>query len=246
MARELYNSIISKIASVVPMFAKALVDIELEKIDATSYTVTPIQLRKIFNEGVLPKLREFVETPAELGTMGVGMIILDENDRMVFINVVAKRLVGTDEKIIFDDREKLENEQLKAVRSVLQFLKAEKRVLVKRVRIEKSKIVLDIIGGPLRDKAGKVSGAVFFLQDITLSAALELETDRLYVELEKTKTALEGKVRERTEELVKRIDELEKMQQLIVGRELKMIELKKEVEKLEKRSKAKSRSKKKR
>lgn len=233
MARELYNSIISKIASVVPMFAKALVDIELEKIGATPYTVTPIQLRKIFNEGVLPKLKKFVKTPAELETMGVGMIILDKNDKIVFINVAAKRFVGKDEKTIFVGKKKFDNEQLKAVRSILQFLKIEKRVLEKRVNIEKPKIVLDIIGGPVRDKTGKVSGAIFFLQDITLGVALELETDRLYAELEKTKTALEEKVRERTKELIKRIGELEKMQQLTVGRELKMIELKKQIKRLE-------------
>jgi len=239
VAKELYNSIISKIASVVPMFAKALVDIELEKINATPYTVTPIQLRKILNEGILPKLKKFVKTPTELETMGVGMIVMDKNDKVVFSNAVAKKLIGTDEKVVFNNRKKFKNEQLEAVNSILKFLKKEKRVLAKRIKIEKPKIVLDIIGGSLIDKTDKVSGAIFFLQDITLRVALELETDRLYEELEKAKTSLEEKVRERTKELEKerkelteRMDELKRFQDLIIGREKKMIEFKKEIAEL--------------
>jgi len=43
---------------------------------------------------------------------------------------------------------------------------------------------------------------------------------------------LEKKVEERTKELQRRVEELEKFHKLTVGRELKMIELKKEIKKL--------------
>lgn len=53
-------------------------------------------------------------------------------------------------------------------------------------------------------------------------------------ELKKLQEELEKKVEERTKELQKRIEELEKFQKAAVARELKMIELKKEIEKLTK------------
>jgi len=52
-------------------------------------------------------------------------------------------------------------------------------------------------------------------------------------ELENTNFELEEKVKKRTEELKERVEELERFQKITVGRELKMVELKKEIEKLE-------------
>ncbi|MFH1482047.1 MAG: HAMP domain-containing protein [Patescibacteria group bacterium] len=52
------------------------------------------------------------------------------------------------------------------------------------------------------------------------------------VALEDANTSLEEKVKERTEELQKRLEELEKFQRLTIGRELKMVELKKEIKKI--------------
>ncbi|MBI4692144.1 MAG: hypothetical protein HY773_01740 [Candidatus Terrybacteria bacterium] len=52
--------------------------------------------------------------------------------------------------------------------------------------------------------------------------------------LEDLKENLEEMVKKRTEELQKKVDELERFHNLTVGRELKMMELKKEIEKLKK------------
>jgi len=55
-------------------------------------------------------------------------------------------------------------------------------------------------------------------------------------ELEELARSLESKVKGRTKELEKRLSELEKFHKLIVGRELKMIDLKKELAKLKSRN----------
>jgi hypothetical protein len=62
--------------------------------------------------------------------------------------------------------------------------------------------------------------------------AAELEKIKL---LSKLKEELEEKVKERTRELQEKIKELEKFQKMAVGRELKMIELKREIEELKKK-----------
>ncbi len=78
-------------------------------------------------------------------------------------------------------------------------------------------------------------------------ASLEIKVRARTKELQELNQALEQKVKERTkelekskEEIQKRADELEKFYQLTVGRELKMIELKQRIKKLEEELKQKS------
>lgn len=65
-------------------------------------------------------------------------------------------------------------------------------------------------------------------------AVLEVKIKARTKAIEEEKELLDERVKERTKELQKRINELEKFHRLTVGRELKMIELKKEIEKLKK------------
>ena len=63
---------------------------------------------------------------------------------------------------------------------------------------------------------------------------LEIKVRARTRELSELNKTLEEKVRERTKELRERVDELNKWFKLTVGRELKIIELKQEIEKLRK------------
>jgi two-component system, chemotaxis family, CheB/CheR fusion protein len=71
---------------------------------------------------------------------------------------------------------------------------------------------------------------ILAIEDITNRKRLEKEM------IEYTK-GLEGKVVERTKELAERIKELESLNKTMTGRELKMVELKKEIEDLKKLAK---------
>jgi methyl-accepting chemotaxis protein len=66
---------------------------------------------------------------------------------------------------------------------------------------------------------------------------LEIKVKERTKELQDLTGSLEEKVKEKTKELQQRINELEKFHNVTVGRELKMIELKKKVEELEKKIK---------
>lgn len=69
-----------------------------------------------------------------------------------------------------------------------------------------------------RDREGKLIGYFIGIVDIT--------------ELKELQESLEKKVKQRTKELQERIDELERFRKLTEGRELRMVELKEEIERL--------------
>jgi len=66
---------------------------------------------------------------------------------------------------------------------------------------------------------------------------LEIRVAARTKELQELNKSLEEKVQERTRELQERLNELERFHRLTVGRELKMIELKKELEQLRAKNK---------
>jgi len=68
------------------------------------------------------------------------------------------------------------------------------------------------------------------LNDLTTS--LEKRVEERTIELEFAKSGLEEEVKKRTEELSQKLEELEKFQRVAVGRELKMVELKKQISSL--------------
>jgi len=63
---------------------------------------------------------------------------------------------------------------------------------------------------------------------------LEIKVKARTMELEELTQGLEEQVKERTKELQVKVEELEKFNKLVVGRELKMVELKEEIAKLKK------------
>ena len=72
------------------------------------------------------------------------------------------------------------------------------------------------------------------LETVTAQVALALENARLYGETSRHAADLEERVRERTAELEGKNQELERMNRLFVGRELRMRELKERIAELEK------------
>ena len=81
-------------------------------------------------------------------------------------------------------------------------------------------IAANVYFGSRRNKKGILNGFFVGVTDIG--------------ELKKLQKGLEKKVRERTKELQEKIDEMKKFQRLTIDRELKMAELKEEIERLKK------------
>lgn len=86
------------------------------------------------------------------------------------------------------------------------------------------KIILE-----LTDRAKELESAKSALEES--KTVLEIRVQARTRELSELAGTLESKVEERTKELKAKLEELEKFQRLTIGRELKMIELKKELKK---------------
>lgn len=116
--------------------------------------------------------------------------------------------------------EKKEIEKILAEVSKKEIIRHEELTLISKM---KKKISVSLFISSRKDKEGNFLG--YFLGIIDIS------------ELKKLQEEMEAKIEERTKELREKIEELENINRLIVGRELKMIELKKEIESLKEKFK---------
>lgn len=94
---------------------------------------------------------------------------------------------------------------------------------------------IEELGEEFNRMAGELSKYQTALEES--KTVLEIKVKARTRELEELAKSLESKVKGRTKELEERLSELEKFHKLTVGRELKMMELKRELEKLKKKSK---------
>ena len=117
---------------------------------------------------------------------------------------------------------------IRQLEGLLQSLDKAKSELEKRVR-ERTK---DLKERTL--ELGEAKKTIEEARDV-----LEIKVKARTIELKDLNKSLEEKVGQRTEELQKKVDELNKWYRLTVGRELRMVELKKEIEKLKRRKKDK-------
>ncbi|MDI6592133.1 MAG: hypothetical protein QME61_04390, partial [Patescibacteria group bacterium] len=82
----------------------------------------------------------------------------------------------------------------------------------------------------LKEKSKKTEELIAALEEA--KKVLEIRVEARTRELRELVEQREEIIKERTKELRKKIEELERFQKLAVGRELKMIELKEEIERL--------------
>lgn len=170
-------------------------------------------------EGFLKDLWQFLPLP--LCYVNPNLVILDANSALgEFLGFQPMELIGKRIEIFFAKKSLAEeifqklSRKKKPIRREGQFLnKTGKR---------KEVVILTTLR---QDSQGDILGYYLALSDIS--------------ELKKLQYILEEKVQERTRELQERIKQLERFRKATVGRELKMIELKKKIKRLEKKLKKK-------
>lgn len=93
-------------------------------------------------------------------------------------------------------------------------------------------LAANILTDLFRKRTEELSRTKTLLEDSR--AILEIKVKARTEELKELAASLDEQVKERTKELQEKLEELKKFQKLTVGRELKMIELKKEIKELKK------------
>jgi len=143
-------------------------------------------------------------------------IIIDVNQAFQrLIKYRAIEIVGKPLEEIFVEK--------KEVESFLEEVRKKEKVVSKELTLvskEKKEIPVNVSVSIRKDEAGNLIGYFLAFFDIA--------------EVKKFREKLEEKVKERTKELNEKVEELEKFHKLAVGRELKMIALKNEIEELKK------------
>jgi len=141
-------------------------------------------------------------------------VIIDVNRRFEELTgYQAIEAIGESFHSIFLEKKKIKNIEAEILQKPI--IKDKEATLLTK-RLEKIPVTLSL--SQRRDFEGNFIG--YFVGLIDITAFKELQAN------------LEKKVKERTKELQERLNELENFSRLTVGRELKMIELKKELEQL--------------
>lgn len=142
----------------------------------------------------------------------LGMIINVNKAAEDLTGYKSFEIVGEHVTSIFLEKKKIEKiEEIVKKRAIHG---KELALVVKK----RKKIPVNVSVSGRRDKAGNYIGYFLAFSDITEIKALQ--------------GSLERKVRERTKELQKRVGDLERFHKLTIGRELKMVELKKRIKEL--------------
>ena len=204
---------------------------------------------------VIEKLKESVEktkreTKAILAGLGDGISIQDRDFKIIYQNEVMQKIMGNQiGKYCYNAYEKRDQVCEKCPIEIA--LKTGQINTSLRVGINKygESGYFENTASPIRNKKGEIIAAVEIVRDVSDRVRLEddvkdrtTELAQANMNLRKLRDELEQKVKERTAELEKskeelqgKLVELEKFTRVTVGREQRIIDLKREVEDLRKK-----------
>ncbi len=182
----------------------------------------------------------FSFAPIPLFFSSTNGVILEVNPNLEEItNREAHEIIGEGLEKIFDEKDVNEilEETLKK-----GFVRNKEIFIINK---EKQKILVSIFSQVRKNKEKSNIGCFFALIDLTeikkkeealkeSEQVLEVRVIAKTKELRELADNLDLKVKERTEELEEQIEEMEKINKLMTGRELKMIKLKEELERFQK------------
>jgi len=188
MGTELFDSIVSKIAVHIPMFAKAFLEAGLERYGVNSWTATPLQMKKALDEYVLPRLRSFTHRYQETVIMGGGIIRTNEKDQIISLSSGIGQYIKLERRLDLSDPSLFKRlHEAGLVMKTEELVQIGKEHTTRRVKIERPyKSVLDVSFILITDAQTNPAGTISLVCDITLSEALAEETASLYEKLEES------------------------------------------------------------
>lgn len=168
-------------------------------------------------------------------SMGDSLVVVNPEGTIAMANKATENLLGyKEEEMIGRPLEMLFEQDENELENLLRNETME-NFRMKYLTRDKKTIPISLSSSDVRDKYGDLIGKVVVAKDMR-------EIENLIVELEKARNNLEQRVKEKTRqleesrnELILKLEELEKWRRVTVEREEKMIQLKREVEELQDR-----------
>ena len=92
--RDIYNSVVSKVATLLPMFAKAMVDLALREQGVNKDTFTAVQLLDAIEKYIDPRLCQHLGEECSVLTAGTGMIVISDANSIVSIDPIISNMLN--------------------------------------------------------------------------------------------------------------------------------------------------------
>ncbi len=192
MNRTVYQSIVSKIGSVMPLFGKALVDMALQRRGHTAETISPVEMLELIKSEINPRLAGRLDAVSTVLHAGAGVARADAEDRVVWANAVVRRMAGV-------------REQPLPSAELFTFLHAHG--FIRPARELSSLEIHDFHSQPLgKDfstilcplyEGGERRGVLAIIQDVTIREAIDAEIIRFHAHLRQLNESLSNEVNER-------------------------------------------------
>ncbi len=95
MKKALYEGLISKLATLVPWFARPIIDMAIERAGKHSYEeISPLEMLDIIKNDINPRLSNQISDYNSILTAGAGLLITNAEDRIVHLNPIMGRLIA--------------------------------------------------------------------------------------------------------------------------------------------------------
>lgn len=175
MRREVYSSVLSKLSTAMPMFAKAALQISLRKRQKSIETLSPVEMMDILEKDIDPLLKKTGKSFRSVLLAAASQIITNANDEIVFMNSAAKRLVS-----LYSSNH---GETLFQVLERAGLLKKSRDVShleVREFKDERTDRYYNVTLSPLLDALGNSRGVSCVIQDFSLKEEIEAELRNSY------------------------------------------------------------------
>ncbi len=192
MTTVLYDSIVSRVATVVPMFAKAIVDSALEGAGLTASDVTPVQMLRLLRDEIEPRIRKFSRVDGGLVSIGAAVVSTDEQGRVVRLDPMARVLLDLPRCVQPEDQ--LVSSRLAEIG--LDPGAPSAAALVRETRLGQSGRVVNVAWAPRLDRRGNPAGRTAVVQDVTLRVAMEEAVLRYEADLKRAREEIETRNRD--------------------------------------------------
>lgn len=106
--RDIYNSVVSKVATLLPMFAKAMVDLALREQGVDKDSFTAVQLLDAIEKYIDPRLCQQLGEDCSVLTAGTGMIVMNDENAIVSIDPIISNMLNDNFNITKSGSEQFE------------------------------------------------------------------------------------------------------------------------------------------